>query len=98
MRLANESKTIPININDFEPDDPTVFEKLPGPYYNSLFARDRSYMRRGEQIQIKYDASLITTLQLDIVQLKRILVVEISSCTVLTDLKSKTGGARNCYL
>jgi len=60
---------------------------LLGPYYNSLFARDRSYMRSGEEIQIKYDVPLTATLQLDIVQCERFLVVEIFNCTVLTDLK-----------
>ena len=87
LRFATETKTIPVNTNDFELDDPTVFQKLLGPYYNSLFARDRSYMRSGEEIQIKYDVPLTATLQLDIVQCERFLVVEIFNCTVLTDLK-----------
>ena len=87
LRLATETATLPPGVNDFELDDPSAFENLMGPYYG-LFAMDRSYMRAGESIKIKYEIPEGATVQLDIVQCRRIWVIEIFNCDVVSQFSA----------
>lgn len=82
LRLATETATLPTGSDEFTFKEPSAFETLMGPYY-SLFAMDRSYMRAGESVQIKYEIPEGSTVQLDIVQCARVWVVEIFDCDIV---------------
>lgn len=87
LRLATETATLPPGTNEFDFEEASAFEKLLGPYYN-LFALDRSYMRAGESIQIKYEIPEGTTVQLDIVQCRRVWAIEIFNCDVVSQFSA----------
>jgi len=93
VRLATESQTIPVGIQEFQIEDPSIIEKLLGPYY-SLFALDRSYKGRGETIQIKFDVPETAIVHLDIVQCRRIWAVEIFKCKVIKQFGTTKGPGR----
>ncbi len=93
IRFATETETIPKGITEFDIKPPSAFEKLLGPYFK-LFALDRAYMRSGETIQIKFDIPQTTTVDLDIVQCRRIWVIEIFNCKVISQFTSQKGPGR----
>jgi len=82
VRFANQGGTLPPGVNEFEFEDPSALEQLLRPYFK-LFVLDRSYMRAGEAIEIRYEIPEGTTVDLDIVQCRRIWVVEIFKCDIV---------------
>lgn len=93
FRLATETETIPKGESEFDIAPASTFEKLMGPYYK-LFALDRTYMRRGETIKIKFDIPRTSTVDLHILQCKRFWVVEIFKCTPINQFSSQKGPGR----
>lgn len=93
IRVATETRIVPKNETQFDIEPLSAFEKILGPYHK-LFAMDRAYMRGGETIQIKFDIPQTTTVDLDIVQCRRIWVIEIFNCKVMSQFTSQKGPGR----
>lgn len=87
LRLATETATLPSGATEFKFEEPSAFESLMGPYYR-LFTQDRTYIRAGESIQIKYEIPEGAVVHLDIVQCNRIWVIEIFDCDVVNQFSS----------
>lgn len=93
VRLATETATLPVSASEFDFEEVSSLEKLLGPYY-SLFALDRSYMHANETIRIKYELPEGATVQLDILQCRRVWAVEIFHCSVVDQFTTKKKSGR----
>lgn len=79
IRFADDFITAPSNLDEFEFEELSSFKKSLGSY-SGLFGIDRNYMRSGESIKIKYEIPEGTTVHLDIIQCRRVLVIEVFKC------------------
>jgi len=93
LRFATENATLPPEETEFDFDEASALEKLLGPYY-SLFILDRSYMRAGESIKIQYEIPEGSTVNLDIVQCRRVWVIEIFRCDVVSQFSTEKKARR----
>lgn len=93
VRIATESQILPSGTSEFEIGEASTLEKLMGPYYK-LFSLDRSYMRAGESIKIKYEIPETATVNLDIVQCRRLWVIEIFHCGVVSQFNTQKDSPR----
>lgn len=90
IRFATDSQTIPSQSTATENQGGSILSKIAAPYQN-LFLLDRAYLRSGETVQITFDLPETATVDLRIVQCKRMWVVEIFHCNVLSEFTSQKG-------
>ncbi len=93
LKFATESKSLPPKQAEFDFEESRPMGNRLNVFYK-LFTLDRAYMRAGETIEIRYDLPEQTTVNLDILQCRRVWAIEIFKCTPLNQFGTKKGPGR----
>lgn len=76
-------------LKTYDFDRKSTLSKLLGPYVD-LFHMDRTYIRAGQRVSVKYDLPKGAYAKLEIVQCRQAWVVEIFKCDVIGQFSSTT--------